>query len=95
MSTNNVGVQLQKAQEMKAKVEEFSQILTQRMGEVEDNLENYVRAGFPEDIAATYHGGYYVPDRSIIDDLSKDMRTMHVDFLDRVIRDLTEAGDQK
>ena len=94
MSTNDVGVQLQKAQEMKAKVEEFSQILTQRMGEVEDKLEYYVRAGFPEDIASTYYGRYYVPDRSVIDDLSKDMRTRHVDFLNRVIEDLTKAKNE-
>ena len=92
---NSVEVQLQKAIEMKGTVQDFSKILTQKMNDLEDMLAYYVQAGFPEDIAATYHSGYYRPDRAIIDDLSKDMQTRHVDFLERVIAQLTEARDQK
>lgn len=92
---NSVEVQLQKAIEMKGTVQDFSKILTQKMDDLEDMLAYYVRAGFPEDIAATYHGGYYQPDRAIIDDLSKDMQTRHVDFLDRVIAHLKGAGGEK
>ena len=95
MATNSVEVQLQKAIEMKGTVQDFSKILTQKMNDLEDMLEYYVRAGFPEDIARTYHGGYYVPDRSIIDALSRDMQTRHVNFLNRVIAELTEAKNQK
>jgi hypothetical protein len=92
---NNVEMQLQRAIEMKGKVQEFAANLTRKMNDLEDTLVQSVRAGFPEDIAGTYHEGYFVPDRTIIDDLSKDMLTRHVDFLDRVIDRLTEATDQK
>ncbi len=92
---NNVRTQLQKAIEMKEKVQEFAAILTQKMDDLEEQLYQSVRAGFPEDIASTYHGGYYVPDRSIIDDLHKDMLTRHVHFLEDVIADLTDAANQQ
>lgn len=92
---NNVEMQLQRAIEMKGKVQEFSKILDQHMKDLEDMLYQSVRAGFPEDIASTYHSSYYSPDRSIIDALSNDMNTRHVNFLDDVIADLTEAKNQK
>lgn len=92
---NNLQIQLQRSIEMKAKVQEFAAILTHKMDDLEDTLVQSVRAGFPEDVAATYHGGYYVPDRSIINDLSKDMLTRHVNFLDKLIAELTDAINQK
>ena len=92
---NSVEVQLQKAIEMRDTVQDFSKILTQKMDDLNEMREYYVRAGFPTDIADTYRDYYYVPDRNIIDDLSKDMQTRHVDFLERVIAQLTEARDQK
>ena len=92
---NNLEMQLQRAIEMKGKVQKFAATLTQKMDDLEDTLAQSVRAGFPEDIAATYHGGYFVPDRTIIDDLSKDMLERHVDYLDRVIERLKPAIDQK
>lgn len=95
MAENNLGVQKQKAIEMKGKVQEFAAVLTNKMDDLEDDLVQSVRAGFPRDIAETYHGGYYSPDRSIIDGLSKDMLTRHVDYLNRLIADLTDAINQK
>ena len=92
---NSVEIQLQKAIEMKEKTQEFSRILTRTMEELESMLEQFVRAGFPEDIAGTYYGGYYMPDRNIVDTLSNDIQTRHVDFLNRVIDDLKGAVDQK
>ena len=92
---NNVEMQLQRAIEMKDKVQVFSKILDQHMKDLEDMLYQSVRAGFPEDIAATYHSRYYEPDRSIIEALSNDMNTRHVNFLDEVIADLNAARDQK
>ena len=95
MANNSVEVQLQRAIEMKGKVQEFAAILKQRMDNMEDTLWQSVRAGFPEDIAGTYHGRYFVPDRSIIEDLNRDMLTRHVNFLDEVIADLTDATNQQ
>lgn len=92
MSQNNVSTQLQKAIEMKGTVQEFAAILTGKMSVLCDNLEQSVRAGFPEDIAATYHARYYTPDNEIITALSKKMLTEHVDFLDKVIDDLRRAA---
>lgn len=92
---NSVEIQLQKAIEMKETVQDFSKILIQKMDDLNDMREYYVRAGFPTDIADTYRDYYYVPDRKIIEALSKDMMTRHVDFLDRVIAQLTEAKNQK
>lgn len=92
---NNVQIQLQKAIEMKDTVKSFAKILTQRMNDLEETLSQYVKAGFPEDIAANYYNYYYSPDRAIIDDLSKDMLNRHVDYLDKVIAELTEAVNLK
>ena len=92
---NNTITQLQRAIEMKEKVHEFSAKLTMKMDDLENSLFQSVRAGFPEDIAATYHSSYYTPDRNIIDELSKDMLTRHVDFLERVIARLSSAGNQR
>lgn len=92
---NNLEIQKQKAIEMKGKVQEFAAILKHRMDNLEDTLVQSVRAGFPEDIAATYHGRYYTPDRSIIDELQKDMLDRHVNYLDRLIADLTDAINQQ
>lgn len=91
---NSVEKQLQKAIEMKGKVQEFAKILTYRMENLEGTLVQSVRAGFPEDIAATYHSRFYTPDRAIINELQKDMLTRHVDFLDKLIADLTDAINQ-
>ena len=93
MATTNVKVQLQKAMEMKDTVQEFAAILTQRMDNLSDMLNGFVRCGFPEDIAKTYHMNYYAPDYEIISDLNKKMLSEHVDFLDRVIGDLSRAAE--
>ena len=95
MATNSVEVQLQKAIEMKGTVQEFAAILTQRMNDLSDMLEHFVRAGFPSDIARTYHARYYTPDNQIVSELSRKMLTEHVDFLDDVIADLTIAKDRQ
>lgn len=91
---NNLEIQRQKAIEMKGKVQEFAAILKHRMDNLEDTLEQSVRAGFPEDIAATYHGRYFTPDKNIIDALQIDMLDRHVNYLDRLIADLTDAINQ-
>ena len=95
MATTNVQVQLQKAMEMKGTVQEFAAIIIQRMDTLNDMLENFVRGGFPEDIARTYYHNYYTPDYGIISDLNRKMLSDHVDFLDRVIADLKRAADRK
>jgi len=95
MAQNNVEVQLQKAIEMRAKVIEFSGILTERMTDLSDRLSYYVREGFPDDIEQTYRCNYYDPDNEIITDLSKRMMTDHVDFLDKVIERLRRAKDRQ
>lgn len=95
MALNNVETQLQKAIEMKGTVQEFAAILTQKMSDLSDTLEYYVRAGFPEDIARTYYSNYYTPDNEIVTDLSRKMLTEHVEFLNNVIADLTRARDRQ
>ena len=91
---NNVEVQLRKAIEMKEKVQVFAVVIKQRMDDMENTLWQSVRAGFPEDIAGTYHGRYFVPDRKIIERLRNDMLDKHVSFLNDVIADLTDALNQ-
>lgn len=95
MATNSVEVQLKKAIEMKDKVIQFAGDLVIKMQDLEAYLEQSVRAGFPEDIAKKYHEFYYVPDNNLIGTLSETMRKNHVDFLERVIENLTKARDQR
>lgn len=95
MALNNVETQLQKAIEMKGTVQEFAEVLQQEMSNLYDTLQNSVRAGFPSDIADTYTANYYAPDNEIIEELSKKMRTEHVNFLDEVIADLTRAKNRQ
>ena len=92
---NSVEVQLQKAIEMKGTVQEFAAILNQRMSDLREKLEYYVRVGFPRDIKDTYLVRYYAPDNAIISDLSSKMLSEHVDFLDKVISDLTQARNRQ
>ena len=92
---NNVQTQLQRAIEMKGRAQSFSVELIQKMNQLAEALGDAVRSGFPEDIAETYRGGYYAPDRAIIEDLSRDMQSRHVDFLDRVISHLQKATVEK
>lgn len=94
MSINNVRTQLQRAIEMRETAIQFAALLQVRMDDLEDTLESNVQMGFPEDIAQTYYQNYLLPDRSIINDLSEDMRTRHVQFLDKVIADLEDAARQ-
>lgn len=95
MALNNVETQLQKAIEMKGTVQEFAAILQQKMSDLYDTLQYSVQAGFPSDIADTYTANYYAPDKEIIEELSKKMRTEHVNFLDEVIADLTLAKNRQ
>lgn len=91
---NIVEVQIKKAQDMRETTLDYATILMQKMEDLKDMLAYYIQAGFPADIALTYYNGYYEPDRNEIERLSNDMRTMHVDFLDRVIDQLTQARNQ-
>ena len=95
MALNNVETQLQKAIEMKGTVQEFAAVLQQKMSDLYDTLQYSVQAGFPSDIADTYTANYYAPDNEIIEELSKKMRTEHVNFLDGVIADLTRAKNRQ
>lgn len=88
---NNVQTQLQRAIEMKGKVEVFSNVLTQKMNNLRNTLESHVRAGFPEDIARTYYSKYFVHDNEIISNLSSKMRNNHIAYLDEVIKYLNGA----
>lgn len=92
---NNVETQLQEAIEMKGTVQEFAAILTDRMSNLYEQLQYYVRAGFPSDIADTYTTNYFAPDNEIITELSRKMLTEHVEFLDNVIADLTRAKNRQ
>lgn len=95
MSLQNVGVELQKAIETKETIEFFSKAIVERMDEIEERLTYFVQMGFPEDIARKYYQRYYLQDRQIIDNLSADMQSRHVDFFERVIDDLKASVDQE
>ena len=95
MALNNVETQLQKAIEMKGTVQEFAAVLQHKMSDLYDTLQYSVQAGFPSDIAETYTATYYAPDNEIIEELRNKMLTEHVDFLDKVIADLTRAKNRQ
>lgn len=95
MSTNNVEIQLQKAIEMRKMVQEFAEKLTQQMSNLNDEIDNYVRMGFPEDIAQKYRYYYFIPDNEIISQLSQEMLKEHIAFLDNVIVILERAINRK
>lgn len=91
---NNVETQWQKAIEMKGKVQEFEQMLGHSMNTLEGMLDTYVRHGFPEDIASKYHRNYFIPEQETIEEVRYAMCNEHVDFLDRVIKELDKARNE-
>ena len=91
---NNVEIQWRKACEMRDKVQVFERRLTYNMRTLDEMLIDYVRCGFPEDIARKYYQNYYTPENQTIEEVSQDMRQRHVDFLDRVIAILDDARNQ-
>ena len=95
MSINNVETQLQKAIEMKEMVQEFAMKLTQQMSNLNDDIDEYIRMGFPEDIAEKYRYNYFNPDNEIISVLSQEMLNEHIEFLDKVIAILERAKNRK
>ena len=89
----NVQVELQQAIAMKGRVEAFAITLRKRMNDLNGMIDQFVRAGFPSDIARTYRAKYFSPDNQIISDLSRKMGEDHVAFLKGVISDLKGATD--
>ena len=90
---NNVRTQLEKTIEMKTVTQKFAQILRFRMDDLNNRLEQYVRMGFPEDIAQTYYSNYLTPCNGIISDLSRNMEREHVEFLDSIIVELKKITE--
>lgn len=95
MSTNNVEIQLQKAIEMREMVQEFAEKLTQQMSDLNDEIDNFVRMGFPEDIAQKYRYYYFIPDNEIISQLSQEILNDHMAFLDKVIAILKKIVENR
>ena len=95
MPTNSIEVQLQKAIEMKEKVQDFAKNLQLRMDSIRNTLDEYIRAGFPVDIADHYRSIYYEPDRESINGLCQSMLNEHVEYLEGLIKVFIKIRDRR
>lgn len=91
MGITNVQQQLSKAVQMRESVFNFSSMLRSRVAMFNENLDFFVRAGFPEDLAMNYRARYFSSTENEIEELCGIMLSRHVEFLDSVIENLEKV----
>jgi hypothetical protein len=91
MAENDLRVQLQRAMEMKEKIQDFTKELDRQMYGLDEKLTEYVKQGFPVDLASMYRSKYYTPDKERIDSLCSMMNKAHVEYWDDIIAGLRKA----
>ena len=88
MSTTNVRTQLNKAKEMRESVIKFADSLDFFVRTLNEDLDFYVRAGFPEDVAESYKAKYLQPASMNLEGIANFMRKEHAQYLTVVIDEL-------
>ncbi|MDR2286621.1 MAG: hypothetical protein LBE04_03985 [Prevotellaceae bacterium] len=84
-------VQIQKLEEMKSFLGEFCMLMNDQMEELRNNLHNYRAQGFPTEISDKYEERHYAPARSTVEQMITRIHTLHYNYIDGVIEDLTRA----
>jgi hypothetical protein len=83
--------QIQKLQDMKSDLNEFAIIMNNHMEELRQNLYNYKAQGFPREISDKYEQRHYAPARMTVEQMISRIYTLHYNYIDGVIEDLTRA----
>lgn len=84
-------VQIAKLNEMKDYLREFSQMMRDHMEELRNELYMNKAQGFPAEISDRYEQRHYAPARQTIEQMTQRIYTLHYNYIDGVIEDLTRA----
>lgn len=84
-------MQIQKLQEMKSDLWNFCSLMQNQMSGLHSNLLTYKQQGFPKEIADKYEQRHYATAKNTIDQMTSRINTLHMNYLDGVIADLTRA----
>lgn len=90
-----LSTQKQKMLEMRSFLGDFCVLLNGRIDGLKDKLEQFVKQGFPSDIAMYYLQSYYMPEKQEIDNLIQTVQTAHYGYIDEVVADIDEAMNIK
>lgn len=91
---NEILEQLRRSIEMRQQILDYAHDLDAKMNCLDDTLTEYVRQGFPSDLAAAYQKSCYNPDKQTINDLCATMTKGHVAYWDGIIALLREAAGE-
>jgi len=84
-------MQIQKLQDMKSDLGDFYMLMFNHMDELRNNLNSYEAQGFPKEIAQKYEQRFYDPAYTVVEQMANRIRTLHYNYIDGVIADLTRA----
>jgi len=84
-------MQIQKLQDMKSDLNDFCVVMNDHMEDLRGNLYAYKAAGFPKEISDKYELRYYAPARATVEQMINRIYTLHYNYIDGVIDDLTRA----
>jgi len=84
-------MQIQKLQDMKSDLNDFSVLMNDHMEELRGNLYTYKSQGFPTEISDRYEQRHYAPARATVEQMIRRIYSLHYSYIDGVIEDLTRA----
>lgn len=77
--------QIQRLKEMKSYLENFSQEMIEAMEYFQEQIINLKKQGLSIETADTYLQRYYTPADSSIEQIVNDIRSRHIEYINRVI----------
>jgi hypothetical protein len=84
-------MQIQKLQDMKSDLNDFCMLMNNHLEELRGNLYAYKAEGFPKEISDKYEQRHYAPARQTVEQMINRIYTLHYNYIDGVIEDLTRA----
>ncbi|MBR2015513.1 MAG: hypothetical protein IJ998_08885 [Alistipes sp.] len=85
MANNNVKTQLERAIDMRERIFNFSTMVESTGVNLIQDLEYWVKMGFPEDIAQHYYHRYLKDDIEKMNQIVIEMKNRHSKFVDEII----------
>ena len=85
MNEMSLNEQIQRLKEMKSYLENFSQEMIEVMEYFQEQIINLKKQGLSIETADTYLQCYYTPADSSIEQIVNDIRSRHIEYINRVI----------